>query len=287
MSRIENQANYYKNYHLQKRDTIAVIHLEDEEDKEFWDFQLQRVLPGHYHFVPRSKSEKGKDSSGCEQCLLYRPYLNNDFFICIDSDLRLLCNEYGLIPENYIAQTYTYSWESHCCEANHLQSRFKENVPESDFNFEIFLNEFSKIVYMPLLYLVYYKSNALTHLWNVKLFNRCIPLPNKVDLNDNCQMYLNNISQQFKIAIDTLQKPIDFNIENLTPDNAYLHIQGHRLYDLISHIGKLLCAGKKLDFKSKILNAGHQTSGYIEIEQVQADLSTILIAPKLQNTTNP
>lgn len=43
MSRIEDQANYYKNYHWRYRDTIAVIHVEDEDDKNFWLAQLKNV----------------------------------------------------------------------------------------------------------------------------------------------------------------------------------------------------------------------------------------------------
>ena len=85
MSRIEDQANYYKNYHLRYRDTVAVIHVEDEDDKRFWLTELHNVKSGDYHFVTQSKSEEGYDSKGCEQCLKYRPYINRQFFICIDS----------------------------------------------------------------------------------------------------------------------------------------------------------------------------------------------------------
>lgn len=158
MSRIEDQANYYKNYHLRYRNIVAVIHVEDEDDKKFWLTELQNVLPGECHFVTQSKSEVGNDSKGCEQCLRYRPYANRQFFICIDSDLRLLRGEEGLTPENYIAQTYTYSWENHSCEAEHLESRFREKVPDSEFSFVSFLNQLSKVVYKPLLFLVYHQN---------------------------------------------------------------------------------------------------------------------------------
>ena len=135
MSRIEDQANYYKNYHLRYRDIVAVIHVEDEDDKRFWMTELQNVKPGNYHFVTQSKSERGSESKGCEQCLKYRPYLNHRFFICIDSDLRLLRGEVGLTRDNFIGQTYAYSWENHACEAGHLERRFREKVPDSQFSF--------------------------------------------------------------------------------------------------------------------------------------------------------
>ena len=51
MSRIEDQDNYYKNLHLRDRSIQAVVHVENKDDEAFWNFQIQSVLPGHYHFV--------------------------------------------------------------------------------------------------------------------------------------------------------------------------------------------------------------------------------------------
>ncbi len=50
MSSIEDQANYYKNLHLRDRSIVAAIHLEDSDDKPFWNTQLQNVRQGHYYF---------------------------------------------------------------------------------------------------------------------------------------------------------------------------------------------------------------------------------------------
>ncbi|MDE5878301.1 MAG: DUF4435 domain-containing protein [Muribaculaceae bacterium] len=279
MSRIEDQANYYKNLHLRDRSIIAVIHIEDEADKEFWNVQLQNVRIGHYYFISHSKNDNGVETKGCEQCLKYRQYTNRQFFICIDSDLRLLCQEDGLTSENYIAQTYAYSWENHLCEAEHLQLRFSQKLKETDFNFVKFLSAFSRIVYKPLLYLVYYQTPELNSLWNIKIFNKCIPLqPSQKDLADNGTLYLQKIKQLFDTTLSSLSLylPDNFAIEGLTPDNAYLHIQGHQLYNLINHIGTRICKGERVGFKSQILDEKFPTSGYKEIEDVQSDLRTIL-----------
>lgn len=277
MSRIEDQANYYKNYHLLNRGIIAVIHVEDQDDKSFWLAELQNVKSGEYHFVTHSKSEEGNESKGCDQCLKYRPYINRQFFICIDSDLRLLRGEEGLSPEKYIAQTYAYSWENHSCEADHLEYRFREKVPDSDFSFVSFLKQLSHIVYKPFLYLVYHKTSELNLLWNITKFNRCIPNQlRREDLEGNGQQYLLKVKQLFDAELATLSLPDNFAIEGLTPENAYLHIQGHKLYDLIAYIGWLLCKGKGVQFKSEVLDNGFPISGYPEIHNVQSDLTTIL-----------
>ena len=277
MRRIKDQADYYKNYHLRYRNTVAVIHVEDEDDKKFWLTELQNVKPGEYHFVTHSKSEDGSDSRGCDQCLKYRPYLNRQFFICIDSDLRLLRGEEGLTPRSYIAQTYTYSWESHSCEADHLESRFRVKVPDCEFSFACFLKELSRIVYEPLLYLVRYTTPELNQQWNVTKFNRCIPnQPRREDLDVNGQDYLIKVKQRFDAELAPLSLPEGYTVPGLTPENAYLHIQGHKLYDLVARIGTMLCRGKRVAFKSEVLDNGFPVSGYREIDNVQSDLNTIL-----------
>ncbi|MDE5976232.1 MAG: DUF4435 domain-containing protein [Muribaculaceae bacterium] len=254
-----------------------MIHIENKEDEYFWNLQLNVVKPGLYHFVSQSRNEKGVNSKGCEQCLKYRPYTNRQFFICIDSDLRLLSGEEGFTPEKYIAQTYAYSWENHSCEAHHLEYRFKKKIPGCDFSFLTFLNQLSQIVYRPLLYLVYYRTSDLNFVWNISKFNGCIPNQLKrTDLEDNGRPYLQKVREYFDTELDSLSLPENFAIDGLTMDNAYLHIQGHKLYSLIVNIGTMLCNGKKVAFKSEILDNGFPTAGYKEIDNVQSDLGTIL-----------
>lgn len=277
MYHIENQANYYKNFHLRDRSIRAVVHVEDTDDCEFWDNQLQHVSPGKYHYISHSRNDHGNEAKGCEQCLKFRPFINKDFFICIDSDLRLLRHEEGLTSDNYIAQTYTYSWENHYCESNNLQDRFAEKTGVLDFNFKFFLDQFSRIVYRPLLLLVYCRTPELNRLWNITKFNQCIPIqPSQEDLDNNGKSYLQKIKNLFDDAISSLQLPTEFTIEGLTEKNAYLHIQGHQLYKLIRSIGTRLCKGKGIAFTSEVLNQAHQTSGYEEIDKVQSDLNSIL-----------
>lgn len=189
-----------------------------------------------------------------------------------------LRGEKGLTPEHYIVQTYAYSWENHSCEAEHLEKRFQTKIDDCEFSFYSFLKELSKVVYTPLLYLVYYKDPDLNTLWNITKFNRCMPIQlRREELANNGQLYLQKISNLFTTELASLDLPSDYCIDNLTPFNAYLHIQGHRLYDLILNIGTMLCKGRRVAFKSEVLDNGFPISGYPEINLVQADLSDILI----------
>lgn len=277
MNRIEEQARYYRNIPLRNRSIKAVVHLEDVEDMLFWNNQLQKAFSAKYLFIPYSKNEKGNDVHGCEQCLRYKAYFTKTFFICIDSDLRQLKGEVGLTADNYIAQTYAYSWENHFCEAEHLQSRFAELVPKAEFDFNVFLQGLSKVVYVPLLYLVHCsQSSELNQQWNVTKFNACLPLqPKREELADNGSAYIEHVKRLFEDALRELQQPEDMTNEHLDEANAYLHIQGHQLYKLVLHIGTMLCKGTRVAFKTDIFDKSIHTDGYLEINSVQADLSKI------------
>ena len=276
MDWIRKQARLYQNLARTMR-YQAVVHLEDKEDEYFWDYQLQSVKPGRYRYLYYSKSDKGTDSRGCEQCLRFRPYLTDRFFICIDSDLRLLRGEQGLVAANHIAQTYTYSWENHLCEAAHLNERKDKAITDSGFDLQAFLHSFSKIVYNPLLYLIQYGADSSTNqLWNVSKFNACIPLqPSRSDLVDNGAGYLAKVKENFNKALATLPSEVK-TVELLTEENAYLHMQGHQLYKLVMHIGSMLCGGTGIAFKTDVLDKSLHTNGYEEIESLQSDLQYIL-----------
>ena len=277
MNRIEEQARYYRNIPLRDRSIKAVVHLEDAEDILFWSNQLQKAFPATYHFITYSKNEKGNDVHGCEQCLRYRPYLTKNFFICIDSDLRQLKGETGLTADVNIAQTYAYSWENHFCEAEHLQNRFAELVPKAEFYFNVFLQELSKVVYEPLLYLVHYsQSSELNQQWNITKFNVCLPLqPKREELADNGSAYIEHVKRLFEDSLQNIQQPENMKNEHLDETNAYLHIQGHQLYKLVLHIGTMLCNGTGVAFKTDVLDKSIHSDGYWEIDNVQSDLRII------------
>lgn len=272
----EAQARYYSNIPIIDRRYKSCVHIEDKEDEKFWDYHLQHITPAKYFFISHSKSGKGKETTGCEQCLKYRPFLSKNFFICIDSDLRLLKGERDLDAKHYIAQTYTYSWENHCCEAMHLQDRLRERIPEIDsiFDFRVFLSKLSDVMDMPLKLLLYYnaKDNSV---WNLKKFTACVAIsPLREMLDNNGESIIAEIKENFKRGTQGIAIPDDFSTE-MDIAKVYLYIRGHQLYNLISAIGKMLCSGKQIAFSSEILDANYPLDGYEEVKNLHNDLKII------------
>lgn len=285
---IEQQAIDFANVPIIQKGIRASVHLEDWEDVLFWDTMIQRVAPGRYNYLAYSKSDSGERSSGSSQCLKYAGYLSNRFFVCIDSDMHYLLNENGIDSDHFISQTYTYSWENHYCEATHLQARLTGVLPTValKFDFVQFLSNYSHIIYRPLLALLYclrIRDERITR----KSFAACLPHQCKsVQLAENGSSLLREIEQSLNELVNgsSIESETDFEQEEkrykrfgLTKENAYLHIRGHNLYDLLKSIGYQLCSSYHVDFENQILNrAVPGSDSYWEIRRVDAGLREIL-----------
>lgn len=286
---LKEQAENFANVCIIERDTIASVHLEDERDREFWEKRLNEVKSGHYNYIYQSRvgSKTESCASGSIQCLRYVGYFSKHFFACVDSDLHFLHDDIEYCSQNFLVQTYTYSWENHICELNHLQNRYDNSYYKKNnlsFDFITFLSQFSEILYKPLLYLIYYtKTNSKK--WNVKLFNACIPAQfSTKDLYDHGENFLKTVSTNLENAVVQLSlsesefEKIKHRMlsKGLTPSNAYLYIQGHKIYGLVKMIGSLLMEKIGPNFQQECLAASSPISGYPEVERIRDDIKSII-----------
>ena len=66
-----------------------MVMMENMRDEWFWRQVLEHYKPQKYEFVAGTQSQNnGNVSTGCGQCLKYRGFLNQRFFVCMDSDIR-------------------------------------------------------------------------------------------------------------------------------------------------------------------------------------------------------
>lgn len=288
---VRDLAESYANVCLIDRNVVASVHLEDRNDEVFWNTRLQKIKPGTYNFIYHSRvgRDSEKESSGCNQCLSFIDYFSNKFFACMDSDYRFLLKEKDYCLEHFIIQTNTYSWENHICEAHTLQKRFDTYLykkVDTDFNFLSFLSELSDIIYIPLLYLLYFSSIDGAADWNIKKFNACIPSQfTSKDVSDNGYSFLNKTNDNFKKELLLLRvEEQDFEeykktiaVKSINNLNAYLHIQGHKIYGLVKMIGHLLQDKIGESFSEACLLPDTQLEGYCEIDQIYDDLSKLLL----------
>ena len=272
----QDRANYYNNLHFLDDTITAVVHLEDEEDRLFWEPMLSKYGKGSYKFIYHTR--ENNILGGCEECLKYKPHLSPYFFVCIDSDLRYILQEQDIDAQHYICQTYTYSIENHFCEAQGLQDRFSQSVQE--FNFEDFLSELSRVVYKPLLWLIHnMRNNLLT--FGIREFRTCIPHQcTRNDLANNGKGLLDKIRTSFeRYNVDDEDLSVEADLLkslNITSQNAYLHMRGHDLGDLVSYIGNLYfqhIQGKS--FKNDIYYSFNIDANYWELQKIITDIQEL------------
>lgn len=234
----------------------AAVHVENKSDIDFWSQVLNHFRPqDSFHFISGSRNEFGHETSGVTQCLKYFDYLNPHFFICIDSDYRYLLRERRINVRHFVLQTYTYSFENHLCYAGGLDEVCSHvtNLENDLFDFRAFLKGFSNILY-PLFIWHLYFQNTDPFLFTSSEFNSYVVLPNTRALplvQDNGARALHEIGKRVACKLNMLEK--DYPAVNLdkvkekylklgvTPDNVYLYIRGHNLYDMVTLMCKEVC----------------------------------------------
>lgn len=265
----------------------AAVHVEGLTDIPFWKEVFKHFFPDKkFYFIAYSRCyESDSDgvtnsavmASGSTHCLNYAPYLSKRFFICIDSDERYLTGEIGININRYIFQTYTYSIENHYCYAPKLNfgcvlaagvdiRTFLPIFKSKIFDFEVFMKDFSNIIYELFLWhhsLAFTSDDEL----NVMAFNNIITTRGKIaawQTKNNGEEILRRLRDRVRAKITKLQKnypatDIEFLKKyyagyGVTSDNVYMFIRGHHLMGMVSKIGEMCIERLLSDIKLKMGN---------------------------------
>ena len=267
---------------LLKKD--VVIRVEDEEDIEFWQKMIAYARPGvKVTFYPYSCSGKNNHATGKKACLKYLKDLNSRYLIAVDSDFDYILDNTNINVNKYVLQTYTYSWENHHCQIDGLEQKWLQWG--NGFSFSVFLQSLSRLLYAPLLTLLWQKKQfqkSFTLKRMIALINRQKISGQGLSGNNGSRLILN--IQQAIAAQPLLETPdstafnafkIQCQQKGLTSDTAYLYMQGHCIYDLVNWMGREIVQGN-LAFKEQVLDHAIQFNGYTEINHVVQDIKTLL-----------
>lgn len=236
---------------------MAAIHIENKNDEVFWGKVLRYAYPrAKFRLISSSRNVGGNMTSGCTQCLQYKEFLDEHFWIAIDSDYRYLNQEPEIDAHNYILQTYTYSFENHFCYAENLNEVVRECCGgELTFDFVQFMTEYSRLVY-PLLVWQLYLQGASSDAFPQNVFHRMLSLPvgpavihrNGASvlavLKDRARKLRLHLEQLYPEADPTWYEARCHDL-GVNKANAYLYVRGHQLYDLVVEIGKRIVNEQK------------------------------------------
>lgn len=168
-----------------------------------------------------------------------------------------------------------------------LQKILNEKCPyiASQFDFHVFLENYSKVVYIPFLFLLHLKRNGLQGGFEREFNIRLKKQASVEQIENNGYLFVKALSESLIDLCTNHPVWYSWNVEqeksnlknsNLSESNAYLYVRGHNVFDLIAYIGSLLCSGCELIFKQDIL-LNVLESGCEDLQRVDRDLRTILL----------
>lgn len=234
----------------------AAVHVENKDDIFFWSSILKHFRPNdRFHFIAGSRNEYGHETNGVTQCLKYADYLNNDFFICIDSDYRYLMRERKINVKHYILQTYTYSFENHHCFADGLDDVCARVTHSRNdvFNFRRFLKEYSNIIYELFIWHLYFLNSDPGYFTKYEFSSYLNLVANKPHplIYDNASRALDELRIRVERKTAYLGRKFPhadlafvrkkYEELGLSSDTAYLFVRGHNLYDMIHCLCREVC----------------------------------------------
>lgn len=228
-----------------------VAYVESYDDIFFWRTVLGKFENKERYFevmLPsKSSLQRGKKSA------LMNVIGNNvgrDMIACVDADYDYLLQSHSPLSERmlnnpYVFHTYVYAIENFQCYAESLHN-VAVMVTLNDhaiFDFEAFMQSYSEIIYPLFVWsILAYRTNNFKH-FSISEFNRVItpgafnimePQPaldhirkkvvNKVKW---LQQHLPGHKQEYLALKDELK---EFGVY---PENTYLYIQGHHLFDVV------------------------------------------------------
>ena len=286
---------YWANYYAGEAILLqynASVHVEDFDDAVFWQKTFTHFLPDKkFNFIYHSLTPSGSDATGASHCLKFKDYLNNQFFVCIDSDYRYLLQEVDICPANFIFQTYTYSIENHICYKSKLNAIPEKctGIANSVFDFEAFLLAYSNAIYEAFIWHLYFLRNEDVVTFSKDEFNHIISLNGMAgfSINNNGKAIINELISRcnFKTAqlraafsqVDLVAERAHFDSLGLKEDNAYLYVRGHNVFDLIVKTGKEVCS-QLLSLKKAQLSTAHEISElYAKATPFLRELESVIV----------
>lgn len=282
---VRNAWARYMKANCQLYHVTAIVRVEDVEDIPFWQTVLSTTCPGrHFKFWPYSQKGDNKRVTGKSYLMGYVSQLDSRLLIAVDSDFDYLRGNPKMMVSPYLLQTYTYSWENHHCYVQSLQ-RQSQQKGITAFDFEAFLRNLSQVIYKPLVFLLVQKIQKKGGM-TLGALESCIlrHQPNSHTLlQNNGQQLISDIRSDLDDYVVGKKLPKQqtikkyekaFNTLGLTPDTAYLYMQGHCVYDLVHRIGAQLMGDADV-FKVDVLNRTLQIGGYLEIDKLISDIEKI------------
>lgn len=227
------------------------VYVEGYDDVAFWRTVFDEFECANRTFTisvpPRKDLAKGK-----KVLLDMLPRTSDDKIVCVDSDFDYLLNgataqSRRVLDAQWLFHSYTYSIENYLCYAPSLRSictkATKNDMPTLDF--EWFMAEYSKIIYPVFLWYAYSAKLEQVNLYKLDTFRNDVRIL-YIDLENGGRETLAWVKHKITKRLDILRRTYptyraqieaageEMRSRDLYPDNTYLFMQGHTLFENVA-----------------------------------------------------
>jgi hypothetical protein len=234
--------------HKVRRRVIAYV--ESYDDIAFWRALLEEFEDDEHYFqvMLPSATTLTKGKKMVLMNTLNTDQLGRSMIACVDSDYDFLlqgatATSRKLNRNPYIFQTYTYAIENYQCFAESLHEVCVQATLNDRpiFDFERFLQSYSRIAYPLFLWNIHFYRRHDTDTFPMHECNACTAL-HEVDIRhpqrclEAVQKRVENKLAELKRRFPNMDSEIPALAEELkslglVPDNTYLYMQGHHVMD--------------------------------------------------------
>ncbi len=268
----ERMAEYVKriraDLRLLRLDCAVRVEGKKKTDEWFWSLTLSQIFLEKAFKIYRYSNLPTENSFGKQNVLQFKDFAASDYILCVDSDYDYLLENPDL-QHPFIFQTYVYAVENYQCYAPNLINILRRGCDTEGgvFNFEDFINHYSKAIYPLLVYSLFSMKidgeftaiKCGEQIGFKKIQNLDIDLASLMQLVDNqCLDFEKKYDELSEFQLFK-QRLIELG---LTETNAYLFVRGHDLLEnvvlkLLKHIAEPII---KTEFERRIKENGHQSA---------------------------
>ena len=228
--------------------TVVSVYVEGYEDVSFWrgifDLYESEGLSFEINVPPREDLAKGK-----KVLMGMIPSSGPHRLLCVDGDFDYLfggttSQSQTILSAPYMFHTYVYATENYLCYAPTLHNVCVKATKNDVriFDFEKFMAEYSRTIYPMFLWYAYSAKLESENLFTLLEFKSAARL-NYLDVEDNGRATLEWLGRQVWKRCDSLSSRFRHHERDIaeferiilgrgfSPDDTYLHMQGHTLMD--------------------------------------------------------
>ncbi len=234
-----------------KKRRRIVAYVESYDDILFWRTVLNRFENEERYFEVMLPSKR-RLRRGKKSVLMnfVGDRIGPDMIACVDADFDYLMQGYNdmsrkVTQSPYVFHTYVYAIENYHCYAPSLHSTCVMVTlnDHSIFDFVDYMTQFSEAIYPLLVWAVWAYRNGQGNKFGIKElnqmaetshFNMFNPQTSLDALRRKVQRKVNYLQSRYPKAKNTyLAIKSELTTLGVTPQNAYLYIQGHHLFDTV------------------------------------------------------